>query len=61
MWITLPLIIPYITCFLGVFVIGPGQTGIYYQHHEMEFGDHANLTEVLEAVQKIGKDASKKQ
>lgn len=45
----------------GVFVIGPGQSGIYYQHHEMEFGDHANLTEVLEAVQRIEKDASKRQ
>lgn len=56
-----PLSITYFTCFLGVFVIGPGQSGIYYQHHEMEFGDHANLTEVIEAVQRIEKDASKRQ
>lgn len=43
----------------GVYVIGPGQSGIYYQHHEMEFGDHANLTDVLEAVEKISADLKK--
>lgn len=37
----------------GVFVIGPGDQGILYEHREMDFGDHANLTQVLEAANKI--------
>lgn len=43
----------------GVYVIGPGQSGIYYQHHEMEFGDHANLTDIIEAAKMIAKDSKK--
>jgi hypothetical protein len=43
----------------GVYVIGPGQSGIYYQHHEMEFGDHANLTEIIEAAKMIAIDSKK--
>lgn len=37
----------------GVFVIGPGDQGILFQHQEKEFGDHANLDDVLAAVKKI--------
>jgi len=34
----------------GVFVIGPGNTGVLYEHRESEWGDHANLTDILNAV-----------
>ncbi len=37
----------------GVFVIGPGEQGILMEHREGEFGDHANITEVMEAVDKM--------
>ncbi|XP_013790951.1 redox-regulatory protein FAM213A-like [Limulus polyphemus] len=37
----------------GVFVLGPGNTGILYEHKEMEFGDIANMTEVIEAAKRI--------
>lgn len=37
----------------GVFVIGPGEQGILMEHRESEFGDHANLTEIMEAVKQI--------
>lgn len=37
----------------GLFVIGAGEQGILFEHRESEFGDHANLTAVMEAAQKI--------
>ena len=37
----------------GVFVMGPGKQGILFEHREKEFGDAANLTDVLNAVKKI--------
>ena len=37
----------------GVFVIGPGEQGILYEHRESEFGDHANKSAILEAIQQI--------
>uniref|UniRef100_A0A0B7B8W8 Peroxiredoxin-like 2A n=1 Tax=Arion vulgaris TaxID=1028688 RepID=A0A0B7B8W8_9EUPU len=39
----------------GVFVIGPGSQGIIFEHREKEFGDYADTTEVLKAVEKICK------
>lgn len=39
--------------FSGVFLIGPGNQGILYEHREMEFGDHHNSTELLAALEKI--------
>lgn len=44
------------TCFMlitGVFVIGPTDEGILFQHEEKEFGDHADLKDILEAVKNI--------
>jgi len=37
----------------GLFVIGPGDQGILYEHRESEWGDHANHTTILEAVKSI--------
>lgn len=37
----------------GVFVIGPGDQGILYEHQEKMFGDHADLKDVLAAVNNI--------
>jgi len=37
----------------GVYVIGSGDQGILYEHREMDFGDHANMTEVMNAVKNI--------
>jgi len=37
----------------SVFLIGPGQQGILYEHREKEFGDHFNETQLLEALEKI--------
>jgi len=39
----------------SVFVLGPGDTGVLYEHREGYFGDHCNTTAVLEAVEKIAK------
>ena len=39
--------------------MGAGSQGVVFEHRESEFGDHANLTTIMEAVQKInnpGKD-----
>ena len=33
--------------------MGPGKQGILFEHREKEFGDAANLTDVLNAVKKI--------
>ena len=38
----------------GVLVVGPGETGVVYDYREKEFGDHAPVEEVVEAVEKIG-------
>jgi len=43
----------------GVFVIGAGDQGILYEHREMEWGDHANHTSILEAVKKISANNKK--
>jgi len=37
----------------SVFLIGPGQQGILYEHREMEFGDHFNETQLLAALKNI--------
>jgi len=34
----------------GVFVIGPASSGILFEYQEKEFGDHANLTDIIAAV-----------
>lgn len=39
----------------AVFVIGPGNSGIIYQHHETIIGDTADIPSVREAIQKIKK------
>ena len=33
--------------------MGPGDQGILFEHHSMEFGNHADLSDILEAVKKI--------
>ena len=43
-------------CFTGVFVIGPGDQGILLEHRETEFGDQADLSEIMKAVKKMKKD-----
>ncbi|CAG2239232.1 Peroxiredoxin-like 2A [Mytilus edulis] len=37
----------------GVYVIGPGEQGILFQYHEKEFGDHADLKDIMAAVENI--------
>uniref|UniRef100_A0A8C5PW89 Peroxiredoxin-like 2A n=1 Tax=Leptobrachium leishanense TaxID=445787 RepID=A0A8C5PW89_9ANUR len=37
----------------GMFVIGAGNQGILFEHREKEFGNIANIAEVLEAARKI--------
>jgi len=37
----------------GVYVIGPSDMGILYEHREGDFGDHFDREELLKAVQKI--------
>ena len=37
----------------GVFVIGPGDTGIIFEHREKFWGDYVNTSDVLQAVEKI--------
>lgn len=39
----------------AVFVIGPGNDGIIYQHHETVIGDTADIPSIREAIQKIKK------
>lgn len=39
----------------GVFVIGPKDQGILYEHRERVWGDHCNITHLLEAVSRINK------
>lgn len=37
----------------AVFVIGPGDQGIVFQHHEKSIGDAANIDQVRDAIQKV--------
>ncbi|XP_076440496.1 peroxiredoxin-like 2A [Babylonia areolata] len=41
----------------GVFVLGPGEQGILLEHREKEWGDLANLTDIMAAVRKISSKA----
>jgi len=41
----------------GVFVLGPGKTGVTFEHRESEFGDHANLTELMDSVKTLKPNA----
>lgn len=45
----------YYSClhFTAVFVIGPGDQGILYQHHEKVVGDAADLEQVKDAIMKV--------
>ena len=38
-------------CCIGVYVIGSGDSGVLFEHRESEFGDHANVTDIMTAVQ----------
>jgi hypothetical protein len=40
---------------LGV-LIGPKDQGILYEHRERVWGDHSNLTHILDAVSRMKKD-----
>jgi hypothetical protein len=40
----------------GVFVVSPGDSGVLLDHKESEFGDHANVTDIMDAVQKMRKE-----
>lgn len=37
----------------GSIVIGPGSQGILFQHQSREFGDRANLDDIVRAVEQI--------
>lgn len=37
----------------GLFLIGPGSTGILFEYKEKEFGDHANQSDILAAIDKF--------
>lgn len=37
----------------GLFVIGPGNQGVLFEHYEEFFGDRVTNQQVLEAVDKI--------
>lgn len=37
----------------AVFVIGPGDQGILFQHHEKVIGDKADLDQVRDAISKV--------
>ena len=39
----------------GVFVIGPGDTGILFEHREKYWGDNVDTADVLKYVEKISK------
>ena len=38
----------------GVFVVGSGNTGIIFEHREKYWGDYVNVSDILQAVEKIG-------
>ena len=33
--------------------MGPGDQGIIFEHHSMEFGDHADTNDIVEAIGRI--------
>jgi hypothetical protein len=37
-------------------LIGPKDQGILYEHRERVWGDHSNLTHILDAVSRMKKD-----
>jgi len=37
----------------GVYVIGPGDAGILFEHQEQDFGDHSDKEELAKALLKI--------
>lgn len=37
----------------GVFLVGPREAGVVFEHRESEFGDHANTTEILESIRAL--------
>ena len=39
----------------GVFVIGPGESGIVFEHREKYWGDYVDTSDVIKAVQTIAK------
>lgn len=39
----------------GVFVIGPGNAGIVFEHREKYWGDYVEISDVLQAVKNISK------
>lgn len=39
--------------FSAVFVVGPGQQGIVFQHHEKVIGDRVNLEDVKIALDTV--------
>lgn len=41
--------------FTAVFVIGAGDQGILFQHHERVIGDAANLDQVKDAILQVNK------
>ena len=45
----------YYTLFItgGSVVVGPADQGIIFEYHSMEFGDHADPSDVLEAMGRI--------
>jgi len=41
----------------GVYLFGPRNQGLVYHHEESEWGDHAKVEDVSEAIKKIQKNA----
>ena len=39
----------------AVYVLGPGDQGVLFEHREGTFGDNVNTTEVMAAVNKMKK------
>jgi len=39
----------------AVYVIGPGDKGVVYEHREGTFGDNVNVTEVLNAAKELAR------
>ena len=37
----------------GVYVIGPGESGVLFEHRESEWGDHANVTDIITVIQQM--------
>ena len=58
--VTIIYYIWYVFSFVAVYVIGPGDQGILYEHRELEFGDHHNQSALLEAVALIKEYKEKK-